>query len=81
MFKKIVEALNRKAKPITKLNLLRIIKVTCDQHPQHQQLVTKFGMSSIVEELSRQDDAVLVRQVCDSTVVLDPESILICRLM
>jgi hypothetical protein len=63
IFKKIIGALNKRAKPITKLNLLKIIKITCDQHPQGHQVVAKFGMSSVVEELSRQDEAVLVRQV------------------
>ena len=65
IFNKIIGALNKKAKPITKLNLLKIVKITCDHHPQGHQVVAKFGMSSVVEELSRQDDAVLVRQVSE----------------
>jgi hypothetical protein len=63
LFKKISEGLTKKAKAITKLNLLRIIKVACDHHPQHQDLIAQFGMSPIVRELGRQDEAVLVRQV------------------
>jgi len=63
VFNKIIGALNKRAKPITKLNLLKIVKITCDHLPQGNQVVAKSGMTSIVEELSRQDDAVLVRQV------------------
>lgn len=63
LFRRIREGLTKKAKALTKLNLLRIIKVACDHHPQHQDLVTKYGLSTTIQELGRQDEAVLVRQV------------------
>jgi hypothetical protein len=66
VFKRIVDGLHKKAKPITKLNLLRIIKVTSEHYPQHENLADRFGLSKIVEELGRQDEAVLVRQVGDA---------------
>jgi hypothetical protein len=62
-FKRVVEGLGRKAKPGTKLHLLRIIRVVCDNHPERANLVQRFGLSTVVEQLGRQDDAVLVREV------------------
>lgn len=62
-FKRLVEGLGRKAKPGTKLHLLRIVRVVCDNHPERANLVEKFGLSTVVEQLGRQDDAILVREV------------------
>lgn len=72
VLKRIVDGLqNRKAKPITKLGLLRIIKVMfCEHHDiveaqphQSRRMVEMSGMSTVVQELGCQDEAVLVRQV------------------
>ncbi|WVQ72942.1 hypothetical protein IAR50_002504 [Cryptococcus sp. DSM 104548] len=62
-FSRLSESLERSLKAVTKLNLLRLTKAICESHPDRQNLVERFGLADIVERLSRQDGAVLVREL------------------
>lgn len=48
---------------MAKLNLLRLIKVICESCGQNNGSIIRSDLHRTVELLSRQDDAVLVRQV------------------
>nr|KIR47073.1 STE/STE11/CDC15 protein kinase [Cryptococcus bacillisporus CA1280] len=62
-FSRLSESLERSTKAVVKLNLLRLTKVVCECHPDKTTLVERFGLAEIVERLSRQDGAVLVREL------------------
>ncbi|KIM28334.1 hypothetical protein M408DRAFT_140026 [Serendipita vermifera MAFF 305830] len=55
-------------KAVVRLNLLRLLKAVCDVHPDHGSLVARFGLYEVVERLSRQDIAVLVRELAREIV-------------
>ncbi|KAG4306386.1 hypothetical protein PORY_000374 [Pneumocystis oryctolagi] len=61
-FEKLIKRLQHQ-KPIVRLNLLRVLKSICNAHPSKQALVTQYGLYDIIEKLSRQDTAVLVREL------------------
>ena len=60
--KKLVERLNHN-KAVVRLNLLRILRAICDSSQDRQALVQRYGMFSVVQMLSRNDGAVLVREL------------------
>ncbi|WWD18350.1 hypothetical protein CI109_102800 [Kwoniella shandongensis] len=62
-FHRLSDTLDRSTKAVIKLNLLRLTKVVCETHPDRESLVARFGLVEIVERLSRQDGAVLVREL------------------
>ncbi|KAE8540292.1 hypothetical protein D1P53_003236 [Cryptococcus gattii VGV] len=62
-FSRLSESLERSTKAVVKLNLLRLTKIVCECHPDKATLVERFGLAEIVERLSRQDGAVLVREL------------------
>lgn len=62
-FQHLAEWLGKKAKAVVKLNLLRITRVVCDNHPDRAGLVERFGLAEIVDRLAHQDEAVLVREM------------------
>lgn len=62
-FRRLAEALDRQAKAVVKLNLLRLTRVICDTHPERATLVSRFDLASIVDKLAKQDEAVLVREL------------------
>lgn len=62
-FSRLSESLERSTKAVIKLNLLRLTKVVCECHPDKATLVERFGLAQIVERLSKQDGAVLVREL------------------
>ncbi len=80
LFKRLVEGLGRKSKPGTKLHLLRIVRVVCENHPERANLVEKFGLSAVIEQLGRQDDAVLVREVSTVSMqyLIEASMLIIC---
>lgn len=53
---------------MAKLNLLRLIKILCEGCAQHHGHIniTQSNLRTTVDKLSKQDDAVLVRQVSRS---------------
>ncbi|CCJ30742.1 unnamed protein product [Pneumocystis jirovecii] len=61
-FEKLIRRLQHQ-KPIVRLNLLRVLKSICNAHPSKQNLVTQYGLYDIIEKLSQQDTAVLVREL------------------
>jgi len=46
-----------------RLNLLRILRTVCDVHPNRAILVERYGLHEIVTRLSKEDGAVLVREL------------------
>ncbi|WVF69329.1 hypothetical protein IAT40_004105 [Kwoniella sp. CBS 6097] len=62
-YSRLADTLERSTKAVIKLNLLRLTRVVCDAHPDRASLVARFGLVGIVEKLSRQDNAVLVREL------------------
>lgn len=62
-FKRIIDRLNNNSKAVVRLNLLRILRTVCDAHPNRAVLVERFGIYDIVVKLSKEDGAVLVREL------------------
>ncbi|KAG8729498.1 hypothetical protein FRC11_008644, partial [Ceratobasidium sp. 423] len=61
-FRRITDRLGH-GKPVTRLNLLRILRAVFDVHPDRTGLVRRYGLLEIVERLSKNDGAVLVREL------------------
>ena len=61
-FKRVVDRLGH-SKALVRLNLLRIVKTVCDVHPNRAILVERYGIYEIVAKLSKEDGAVLVREL------------------
>ena len=61
-FKRVVDRLGH-SKALVRLNLLRIVKTVCDVHPNRAVLVEKYGIYEIVAKLSKEDGAVLVKEL------------------
>lgn len=66
-FHRIIDRLTH-SKAVVRLNLLRILRTVCDVHPDRANLVERYGIYDIVEKLSRQDGAVLVRELAREIV-------------
>lgn len=56
------------SKAVVRLNLLRILRAVCDAHPNRPMLVERYKLDSIVERVSREDGAVLVRELAREIV-------------
>jgi len=61
-FRRVVDRLGH-SKALVRLNLLRIINTVCDVHPNRVILVEKHGIYEIVVKLSKEDEAVPVREL------------------
>lgn len=61
-FKRVIDRLGH-SKALVRLNLLRIFKTVCDVHPNRAILVERYGIYEIVAKLSKEDGAVLVREL------------------
>ncbi|KIK98973.1 hypothetical protein PAXRUDRAFT_30797 [Paxillus rubicundulus Ve08.2h10] len=61
-FKRIIDRLSH-SRAVVRLNLLRILRTVCDVHPNRAVLVEKYGLHEIVMKLSKDDGAVLVREL------------------
>ncbi|KAF8583337.1 kinase-like protein [Ramaria rubella] len=73
-FHRIIDRLSH-SKAVVRLNLLRILRTVCDVHPDRACLVERYGIYDIVEKLSRQDGAVLVRELAREIIpVVTPPS-------
>ena len=75
-FHRIIDRLSH-SKAVVRLNLLRIMRTVCDVHPDRASLVERYGIYGIVEKLSRQDGAVLVRELARDIipVVAPPQAL------
>lgn len=62
LFLRLIDRLGH-SKAVVRLNLLRLLKTICDVHPNRTALVEKYGLYEIVEKLSNQDGAVLVKEL------------------
>ncbi|KAF8755059.1 Serine/Threonine protein kinase, catalytic domain [Rhizoctonia solani] len=61
-FRRITDRIGH-GKPVARLNLLRILRAVFDVHPDRPGLVRRYGLLEIVERLSKNDGAVLVREL------------------
>ncbi|PCH40431.1 kinase-like protein [Wolfiporia cocos MD-104 SS10] len=66
-FKRIIEKLSH-SKAVVRLNLLRILRTVIEAHPNRAILVERFGIHDIVSKLSKEDGAVLVRELAREIV-------------
>ncbi|KAI0075090.1 kinase-like protein [Panus rudis PR-1116 ss-1] len=66
-FKRVIEKLGH-GKAVVRLNLLRLLRAVCDVHPNRAMLVERFGLYEIVVKLSKEDPAVLVRELAREIV-------------
>jgi len=62
-FKRIIDRLSSHSKAVVRLSLLRILRNVCDVHPNRAILVERYGLYEIVKRLSKDDGAVLVREL------------------
>ena len=61
-FKRIIDRLSH-SRAVVRLNLLRVLRAVCDVHPNRAILVERYGLHEIVMKLSKDDGAVLVREL------------------
>ncbi|KAG6335620.1 hypothetical protein ID866_3477 [Astraeus odoratus] len=61
-FKRIIDRLGH-SRAVVRLNLLRILRTVCDVHPNRAILVERYNLHEIVLKLSKDDGAVLVREL------------------
>lgn len=66
-FKRIIDKLNH-SKAVVRLNLLRLLRTVCEAHPNRAMLVERYGIYDIVVKLSKEDGAVLVRELAREIV-------------
>ncbi|CAG8516090.1 12284_t:CDS:2 [Funneliformis caledonium] len=63
-FKRLLRRLEH-PKAVVRLNLLRILKSVCDVHPQREAVVEQYGLYDIIERMSKEDPAVLVKELTE----------------
>lgn len=62
LIRRIIDKLGA-SKAVVRLNLLRVLRAVCDAHPSRAVLVERYGLYEIVRGLSRDDGAILVREL------------------
>ncbi|KAH8830757.1 hypothetical protein DL96DRAFT_1594203 [Flagelloscypha sp. PMI_526] len=62
-FRRVVDRLSNTSKALVRLNLLRILRTVCEHHPNRAMLVERYGLLDVVEKLSRNDNAILVKEL------------------
>ncbi|THH30590.1 hypothetical protein EUX98_g3597 [Antrodiella citrinella] len=66
-FKRVIEKLGH-SKPVVRSNILRLLRAVCEVHPNRAMLVDRFGIYDIVVKLSKEDAALLVRELAREIV-------------
>lgn len=66
--KRLIDRLQSCTKAVVKLNLLRICKAICDVMPDLREVARQFHLLEIIEKMSREDGAILVREVAKEIV-------------
>jgi hypothetical protein len=61
--RRLSESLEKQALAGVKLNLLRITRVVFENHPEREAVVARYGLDNTLDKLSKQDSAVLVREL------------------
>ncbi|RIA87643.1 hypothetical protein C1645_274831 [Glomus cerebriforme] len=61
-FKRLLHRLGH-PKPVVRLNLLKILKSVCDVLPQREAVVEQYGLYEIIERMSKEDPAVLIKEL------------------
>lgn len=61
-FQRVIDRMGH-SKAVVRLNLLRIVRAVCEVHPNRAILVERYGIYEIVARLSKEDGAVLVREL------------------
>ena len=62
-FRRLSDSLSHRHPAVVKLNLLRLTRVVCDNHPDRATLIHRFNIGKIVDKLAKQDEAILVREL------------------
>ncbi|KAK5105826.1 hypothetical protein LTR62_002106 [Meristemomyces frigidus] len=60
-------------KPLVRLNLLRILRCLCEAHEEQGALLRRYHILDLVNELARNDQAILVREMAKSVLELGEE--------
>jgi hypothetical protein len=68
LIRRIIDRLGTSAKAVVRLNLLRVLRAVCDAHPNRAVLVERYGLYDVVRRLSKEDGAVLVRELAREIV-------------
>jgi hypothetical protein len=66
--RRITDKLTGSGKAVVRLNLLRVLRAAADAHPNRAVLVERHGLYEFVRRLSREDGAVLVRELAREIV-------------
>ncbi|GET00056.1 cytokinesis protein sepH [Rhizophagus clarus] len=66
-FKRLLHRLGH-PKPVVRLNLLKILKSVCDVHPQREAVVEQYGLYNIIEQMSKEDPAVLIKELAKEII-------------
>ncbi|CAJ0918221.1 5605_t:CDS:10 [Entrophospora sp. SA101] len=61
-FKRLLQRLSH-PKAVVRLNLLRILKTVCDSHPQREDVIAKYELFDVIDKMSKNDQAVLIRDL------------------
>lgn len=64
---RLVDTLQRQKKAMIALNLLRLVRLVLESHPDRNKLVPKYKFDRVLVKLAQQSDAVLVRELAKET--------------
>ncbi|CAJ0751643.1 3713_t:CDS:10 [Entrophospora sp. SA101] len=73
-FKRLLQRLSH-PKAVVRLNLLRILKTVCDSHPQREDVIAKYELFDVIDKMSKNDQAVLIRELAKDILMQDPFSL------
>lgn len=65
--KRLADTLERQTKAMITLNLVRLVRLVLESHPDRTVLVPKYKFDGILTKLAQQNDSVLVRELAKET--------------